>query len=561
MPVHYTMSTETCPQALLDNELKQVNPICLDILYRRGFTTAARMREVLFPDIKLALRPLDCLDIQPALAVLAEAVRRKIPVVVYRDYDVDGITAGAVAVSCLRELGVPTEHYANDREVDGFGICANGIDKILARWPEAKIILTVDNGMTGAEAIEYACGKGLTVIVTDHHLPGDQFPAAAAAVVDLKRDGETYPYHDLCGCGLIFRVMLDLYRFLKRDPTPVFNQLDLVALATVADVVPLLGENRALVQAGIRRIESAQRPFFKAVAKLFDVTEVTAHHTISFLFAPLLNSLSRMGEDTGLAVEALLTNDEQFAALQAANLKALNEKRKELTKAAVEKAQGMIHVDHLPYGIVLYDETFPEGIVGIIAGRIKEKFNRPTIVLTKAKDGTLKGSGRCIDQMKLNLALDTLAPLLLTHGGHEKAAGLSLKEDLLEAFRAAFEEYAGKELEGKDIRRKVEISAVLTENTLTEQLVRDLKILEPYGEGFQAPLFGLIAQPKEIKYIGSDNQHVKMSSKEFPFQIIGWNQAERTRNLAKLPRKFVGKPNLNYWNGRVSVQFIIHTPE
>ena len=553
----YTYSGENCPDDLLDTYLNNVNHICLDILYRRGFRTTDGMRSFLFPDIRNAIGPLKCLDIGKAITLLTKAVKEKLPVVVYRDYDVDGISAGAIAVEALRNLGVPTQHYANDREIDGFGICKNGIDQILHLWPDTRIILTVDNGITGNEAISYAASRGLEVIVTDHHIPGPEIPKDAVAVIDLKREGESYPFYELCGAGVIFKVMLDLYRALNKDPSVVLNELDIVALATVADVVPLVGENRALVHEGMKLIESAQRPFFRSMAKVYNVQDVSAHYTIAFQYAPALNSLSRMGEDTGMAVEALLSQDTNYTDVQAAGFKIVNEERKKTTKEQLELAESMIDDSDLPPAIILYSSSFTEGIVGILAGHLKTKYNRPCIVLSHSPNGSLKGSGRSIDAVPLKEVLDQLSDTLLAYGGHAKAAGLSLSEDSLEVFRKKFCAITEKLTEGKDLRPVQEIAAVLNEHTLTEQLVRDLRILEPYGEGFPEPVFGLIDDVTNVRYMGTKEQHVKMTSEDARVAVIGWNIADTFRHLKKLPRKFVGKPALNSWNGNVSVQFIM----
>ena len=304
----YTLSPIQSDLSILDNELKLLNPVCLDLLFKRGYTSNEAIRDILFPSFQSAIQPLACQDIKPAVEVLSKAVKEDKHIVVYRDYDVDGITAGALAVECLSALGANVHHYVNRREVDGFGICKNGIDNILKMYPDTDVIMTVDNGINGIDAIDYANSRGLTVVVTDHHEPGEKLPNAAA-VVDLKRKDETYPFRDFCGCGLAFRVMLDLYRYMKKDPTPVFNTLDLVALATVADVVPLTGENRALLKDGLQRIESGDRLFFAILLPLLNVKEVNAHYTLAFQIAPILNSLSRMCEDTALAVDALLSND------------------------------------------------------------------------------------------------------------------------------------------------------------------------------------------------------------------------------------------------------------
>lgn len=556
MKPHYTLSNKHMPMDQLDEELKHVNPVCLDVLCHRGFTTNDQIRGILFPSYQNAIRPLDCKDKESAIRCLANAIKSGLKIVVYRDYDVDGISAGALAVETLAALGAKVRHYANEREVDGYGICKNGIDIILQRWPDTKVILTVDNGIVANEAIAYAVDKGLTVVVTDHHEPGAELPAAAAAVVDLKRKDEVYPYHDLCGCGLIFRIMLDLYRYMKRDPSPVFKTVDLVAFATVADVVPLIGENRALVKEGLQLIESGQRPFFKALATVFDVTEISAHYTLAFQFVPTVNSLSRLGSDTDQAVEAMLSSDYDFVETKVKEFQAINKQRKEDTKRQVELAIEMVGKNSTDSAIVICGSEFSAGIVGIIAGRLKEEFWKPVIVLSDAGDGTMHGSGRSIDEFELKEALDKCSSLLMGYGGHTKAAGLTVSTANFEAFKDKFISLANRALAGKDLRPTVELATVLSEDSLTEQLVRDLSILEPYGEGFLEPVFGLTAQPDSVRYMGSENQHVKFTCSKSQLAIIAWNEAEKIRRRTALPRKFIGKPSLNVWKGNVSVQFI-----
>ena len=556
MKPHYTLSNKHMPMDQLDEELKHVNPVCLDVLCHRGFTTNDQIRGILFPSYQNAIRPLDCKDKESAIRCLANAIKSGLKIVVYRDYDVDGISAGALAVETLAALGAKVRHYANEREVDGYGICKNGIDIILQRWPDTKVILTVDNGIVANEAIAYAVDKGLTVVVTDHHEPGAELPAAAAAVVDLKRKDEVYPYHDLCGCGLIFRIMLDLYRYMKRDPSPGFKTVDLVAFATVADVVPLIGENRALVKEGLQLIESGQRPFFKALATVFDVTEISAHYTLAFQFVPTVNSLSRLGSDTDQAVEAMLSSDYDFVETKVKEFQAINKQRKEDTKRQVELAIEMVDKNSTDSAIVICGSEFSAGIVGIIAGRLKEEFWKPVIVLSDAGDGTMHGSGRSIDEFELKEALDKCSSLLMGYGGHTKAAGLTVSTANFEAFKDKFISLANRALAGKDLRPTVELATVLSEDSLTEQLVRDLSILEPYGEGFLEPVFGLTAQPDSVRYMGSENQHVKFTCSKSQLAIIAWNEAEKIRRRTALPRKFIGKPSLNVWKGNVSVQFI-----
>jgi len=550
----YTYDNTPMPNIELDDELKQINPICLDILYKRGYTTNEQMRELLFPSASKAIQSLNCRDIDRALNIMASAVTSQAGIVVYHDYDVDGITAGALAVGTLRNLGATVNHYANSR-ADGFGLCKNGIDNIMKKWPQTKLIITVDNGISSIEGVEYAKEKGLSVVITDHHMPNVILPAADA-IIDMKRTDETYPYKDFCGCGLIFRVMLDLYRKLNKNIEYVMDYLDLVALATVADVVPLIGDNRYYVKEGLKLIESGKRTFFRIIAVLYEVTEFSAHYTLAYRYAPVLNSLSRMNKNTSVAIEMLLSSDAEWVEAEMLKLKDNNQQRKDITQGQYEAALGKIGDCTNKSALVVYDKDFAEGVIGIISGRLKDKFYRPVIVFAPANNGVLKGSGRSLDDFNLKEALDKLSPLLLKYGGHAKAAGLSIKEENLDKFTQAFNDLAAAELKGKKNYQEIPLAAVLDDKTLTTQLVQDLRILEPYGEGFPEPVFGLKLQCDTVRYMGASQQHVKLTSKVSDISVIIWNKGAVMKARSTLPYKFIGKPNLNVWNGETQVQFI-----
>lgn len=542
------------PKIELDNDLKQLNPICLDILYKRGYRTNSQMRDLLFPNASLSLQPLKCQDIDKALEIMQQTITNKENIVVYHDYDVDGITAGALAVGTLRNLGTNVNHYANDR-ADGFGLCKNGIDNIIKKWPETKLIITVDNGISSVDGVRYAKAQGLSVIVTDHHMPNAILPAADA-IIDMKRFDETYRYKDFCGCGVIFRIMLDLYRKMNKNIEYVITYLDLVALATVADVVPLIGDNRYYVKEGLKLIESGKRIFFRTIARLYEITDFSAHYTLAYKYAPVLNSLSRMNKNTGIAIDMLLSSDAEWVETEMLKLKDNNQQRKDITQAQYESALEKIGDYTNKSALVVYNENFAEGVIGIISGRLKDKFYKPVIVFAPAGNGILKGSGRSLDEFNLKSALDKLAPMLLKYGGHAKAAGLSIKEENLDDFIKAFDALAAAELKDKKNYQEIPLAAVLDNTTLTPQLVQDLRILEPYGEGFPEPIFGLKLQCDTVRYMGAEQQHVKLTSKDSDISVIIWNKGELIKSRSTLPYKFVGKPNLNNWNGEIQVQFI-----
>lgn len=549
----YTFDNRHFPESQITGDLTCINPVCLDILWRRGIKDSKAALAFLRPKFDEFVNSGLLKDMDKAVQVLSDAMANDKHVVIYQDYDADGCCACAVSVECLRELGVRTDYYCNDRAIDGFGLCKNGVDNILALYPDVDIIMTVDNGIVAVDATEYANSKGLAVIITDHHEPGDILPNATA-VVNAKRHDETHGYHDYCGAVVAMKLMIALYRHLGRSIEPVLKTADIATLATVADVVPLLGENRALVQEGLRLITNNARPAFAAMNRVMQPKVISAQSTLAFCYAPMVNALSRMGEDTGLAVELLLCRDDEEAGEMVLKLKTLNEERKELTDTQRQIAMDMVDPDNLPPAIVLYHPSFSEGLVGIIAGRLKEEFNRPVVVFADSNPGELKGSCRSTDDVNIKEVLDSIAEYTIKHGGHAKAAGLSIDKAKLANFTKALCKVVAPLLTDADI--SAQIDAVVNAEDLTPEFITELRVLEPYGEGFREPLFGLNAHCDTIRHMGSEDQHIKLTGHDHSVSIIKWNGAEEYNKKTKLPSKFVGHPSLNEWQGMVSVQFI-----
>lgn len=557
MPVKYKFQNVRCPATLpLTPKLRGVNPVCLDILYERGYQTAEAMETFLFPDLMKMVRDVPSfLDTGPALCILKKAVKDKAEVVIYQDYDVDGCTAGAIGAECLSNLGIKVHRYCNERNVDGFGICPAGIENIHRLYPEAKILLTVDNGISGIAGVARAKELGFQVVITDHHEPGETLPAADA-VIDPKRvDEPETQYKDNCGAGVIWRVMLELYSQLGTDVSPVLAALDLAALGTVADVVPLTGMNRAIVQEGLRRMNAGDRPFFRVIAQLLELKTIDAQYTIAFRIAPMINAVSRMDRDVSLVGKLLLSDDEEFLREGIVTLDEINQERKDETVREADAAMAAIPEGYDEAGIVVRDASFREGIVGIVAGRLTQAYNRPSIVLTKDKNGNWKGSCRSPEGFQLKEALDKCAKWLVAYGGHARAAGVTVRASDFEAFEREFIRLANEAFPTKDFSSTVTIDAVFPASTYTESMVRELTILEPYGEGFPQPLFGLVADVRDVRFMGAEKQHVKYMDST-GLSIIQWNQGEKARSRTTRPKKFVGHPQLNEWNGNISVQFV-----
>lgn len=551
----YTYHKTGRPNTALPPRLAVIDPVCLDILYSRGIKTPKEMEAFLFPSLTNSIRSHPALlDTDKAVLVLKDAVAHSQEVVIYHDYDVDGITAGVTAMSALKTLGVPVHCYCNDRVTGGFGINAAGVDEIMARWPDTKVLLTVDNGISGFEGVKRAKELGLRVIVTDHHMPDGHGLPDADAVIDHKRPDEPADQDkNCCGAGVIWKVMLELYIQLGRSVEPVMDLLDYVALGTVADVVPLVGDNRAIVQEGLKRINAGTRPFFRVFSEVFDRQHIDSM-TIAFKLAPMVNAVSRMGHDASKLIDLFTATDREEIKAGLIALDDINEARKEETKQESDLVKA--GVGETPAGAIVFNSAqLKEGIVGIVAGQLKEEYTLPSVVLAQDHNGDWKGSARSPEGFDLKNALDQCSDYLLSYGGHAKAAGLTVRASDLDAFKAKFTGLALEAAGDKGFTEPVPIDIVLPASAYTESMVNQLTILEPFGEGFPQPLFGLTAQITGTRYMGQERQHVKYQDAS-GLSVIQWNNGEAARARKAPPRKFVGYPGLNVFRGETSVQFI-----
>lgn len=551
----YTYNKVERPAAPLPARLAAVDPICLDILYNRGIQTPEAMESFLFPSLLKQLKshpPM--LDMDKAVSILKEVVSNKYTVTIYHDYDVDGVTAGVTALSGLTQLGVPVNHYCNDRITGGFGINAAGVDDIMSKFPETRVLLTVDNGIAGIEGVARAKELGLTVIITDHHEPGAELPAADAVIDHKRADEPDGQDKNCCGAGVVWKLLLELYSTLGRDVTPVLDLLDIVALGTIADVVPLVGDNRAIVQEGLKRINAGKRPFFRSCLEVLEKDSIDAM-TVAFRIAPMINAVSRMGNDASQLIDLLLETDPVKLREGIIALDEINEARKEETRREAELAKNL--VGDAPVGAIVFNhESLQEGIVGIVAGQLKEEFSLPAVVLARTEEGNWKGSARSPEGFMLKEALDQCAEYLLSYGGHAKAAGLTVRGSDLEKFREKFTRLAVEAAGDTGFETAVPIDEVLPAEDYTEDLVRHLSILEPFGEGFPRPLFGLVA--KNIvgtRFMGTEEQHVKYHDAS-GLDVIQWNKGDQAKTRKAPPKKFVGFPGLNVFRGETTVQFI-----
>ena len=433
-------------------------------------------------------------DMDRAVEILAEKIREEKKIRVIGDYDIDGVNATYILQQGLSELGADIDTDIPDRIKDGYGLNIALIDRALDDGVDT--IITCDNGIAAADEITYGKENGLTIVVTDHHeVPyieeeGEKnyILPPADAVVDPHRADCGYPFKGLCGAAVAYKLVEALCNVMQRDPENLDYLMENVAIATVGDVMDLTGENRVFVKQGLEMLKRTQNPGLKALIECtgIDVDRLNAYH-IGFVIGPCINASGRL-DTAKRALELLNARTRRDAVMLAEDLKALNDSRKEMTERGVNEAINMIETTSLKddHVLVVYLPDCHESIAGIIAGRIREKYYRPTFVLTKAEDG-VKGSGRSIETYDMFAQMCRCRDLFTKFGGHKLAAGLSLTEENVPLFRKTINELA--ELSEEDLQMKVSIDMRLPFPYITEELISELELLEPFGKGNPKPLF------------------------------------------------------------------------
>lgn len=433
-------------------------------------------------------------DMDKAVEILAEKIGEEKPIRIIGDYDIDGVNATYILQEGLSGLGAHVDTDIPDRIKDGYGLNIDLINRALDDGVDT--IITCDNGIAAADEIAYGKKNGLTVIVTDHHevpyveMNGEKeyLLPMADAVVDPHRADCGYPFKGLCGAAVAYKLIEALYNIMQRDPEDVDYLMENVAIATVGDVMDLTGENRIFVKQGLEMLKRTKNQGLKALIECtgIDVERLSAYH-IGFVLGPCINASGRL-DTAKRALELLNAKTRREAVMLAEDLKALNDSRKEMTEKGVEEAVQMIESTSLKDDkvLVVYLPDCHESIAGIIAGRIKERYYRPTFVLTKAEEG-VKGSGRSIESYDMFAQMCRCRALFTKFGGHKLAAGLSLEEGNVERFRETINDLA--DLTEEDLQMKVSIDMLLPFPYITEQLIGELQLLEPFGKGNTKPLF------------------------------------------------------------------------
>ena len=532
-----------------------LNEITASVLVRRGYGDPEEARAFLAGELPLH-DPFLLGDMQGAVEHIRAAVAAGKRICVHGDYDVDGICATVLAVFVLRELGAEVEWHLPSRFDEGYGVSGQTLERLAEEG--CGLVLTVDCGITAVEEVHHARELGLDVIVTDHHRPGEQLPDCP--IVATRPSG--YPFPELCGTGVVYKLGQAL---LGTDADALRRQLDLVALATIADVVPLVGENRSLAIAGLRGLARTQKPGLRALMKVARVDPAAVDAgAVAFRLAPRINAAGRLGHPRA-ALELLLTEDREEARRLADRLEELNRDRQavedKILRAAIAKVEEWPEAKRRQRGYVVWGEDWHEGVIGIVASRLVERYHRP-VVLIAGTEGLWKGSGRSIPSFDLHGALAACAHHLERFGGHRAAAGLSISPEQLERFAEAFAAEAEGLVGEEDLLPTTIIDAVLPRGArLTLDLCEELRRLAPFGLG--NPAVTLLAPACELGDLATvgDGKHLRFRvhrDGRDAGSAIAFGQGTKLDRYRRVGRYDVAfRLEENRWNGTVAPQLVV----
>ena len=529
-------------------------PALASLLVQRGYETEESARRFLRPSLTELSDPWRLAGMAQAVDAIVATVRAGGRILVHGDYDVDGQCASTLLTRALRVAGADVLPFLPHRLRDGYDFGPAGLEA--ARAAGASLVVTCDCGITAYDTVLAAGAAGIGVVVTDHHLPGAQLPPALA-VVDPQREDDTSGANQLCGTGIAFKLVQALVPALGLPPNLPFHLLDLVALATVADVVPLQGENRILVKHGLKLLHHSRWPGLRA---LLDATglsgkEVRAHH-LGFILGPRLNAAGRVGDATD-GLKLLLSDDPGEAATLAQRLEGLNVERQALDQRILDEALEQVERTASPErdaGFVLSGEGWHPGVVGIVASRVVERYGRPTFLI--AFDGDIgKGSGRSTSRFNLHSALLSCGDLLERYGGHHMAAGLTIRRDQLDAFRERFGDVARQSLAPDDLGPEQRVDLELSLRDVTSDLERLCRHLEPCGQGNPSAVFGV----RGIRFTSRSvvgNGHLKGALDDGTSRLwaIGFQWADRVPWLGDGLVDAAFRIECDEWNGLSSLQ-------
>ncbi|HGY56707.1 MAG TPA: single-stranded-DNA-specific exonuclease RecJ [Caldithrix abyssi] len=538
----------------------QLHPIIASILYNRQIRTTQEIQKYFDTDLESLYDPFLFSQMGTAVDRIIKALKDGENILIYGDYDVDGVTAVSILYDGLFRMGGKVSFFIPNRFVEGYGVSEKGIQKAKAR--DVSLIITVDCGITALKEVDYAREQGMDVIICDHHEPAGSLPDAVA-ILDPKVKGCSYPYKELAGCGVAFKLLQAITERLGFNKDFAYQYLDLVAVGTAADIVQLLDENRILVKHGLAMLNSNPRPgVFALLENCGLLGRELSVNTIVFILAPRLNAVGRISS-AKKAVHLLTTQSLQQGKNIARILEKENRARKDIDVETFEEAKALIR-DRIDLDtkrvIVLAKENWHPGVIGIVASRLMEKFHRPTVLIS-IQDGVGKGSARSTPNFDIYSAFQKLDHHLLTYGGHRFAAGLTIEPERIEEFDAAINLLAEGKFEMKDLIPKLDIDAIINFDQFNAGFFSGLKTMAPFGPGNMRPVFATynLLTYGPITVVGNNHLKLKCKQGDVVIDAIGYNLGSHADEMRKPHRQLNCAYVLDetYWNGQTTIQMRI----
>lgn len=540
-------------------QLSAYNPVLRQLLFNRGIGTPAEAETYLNCQGPLH-DPFLLTGMQAAVERIREAIHQRQRIVVYGDYDVDGVSATALLVGVLRRLGAVVEPYIPDRFEEGYGLNNTALDQLAAE--AVGLVITVDCGVRSLVEAEHARELGLEMVISDHHEPKTELPVAVA-VINPRQPGDLYPEKNLAGVGLAYKLAQALFQCLHGDASPADAWLDLVAVGTVADIVPLSGENRSLVKAGLALLRQGRRQGLHSLAGAAGIASMNTlcARDIGFTLGPRLNAAGRL-ESALDAFDLLMAEDEKQAGELALKLDDQNRERQDRTRSMqVEAEQLFAAQEETPWLIFAFKPEFDfktAGLVGLVASRLTETYYRPSIVAC-LENGAIRASCRSIPEFHITQALDECADWLVRHGGHAMAAGFTVQEQNLSGFLAQMNDIARRQLAERELRPVLQADMELTLSALRPEILLDLDRMEPTGMGNPSVYFiSRNLQVKRVIVMGREKQHLKLvvSDGRITYDAVAFRMGHLAPTLPERVDLLYAFER-NYFNGKVTLQLMV----
>jgi single-stranded-DNA-specific exonuclease len=534
-----------------------------NLMVQRNITTPEEAEAFFNPSLEYLHDPFLMKDMNLAIDRISSAISKNERILVYGDYDVDGTTAVAMMYSFLKERYSNVDYYIPDRYKEGYGVSFRGLD--YASENNCKVVITLDCGIKAVEKVKYARTKGLDVIICDHHYPGDETPKATA-VLDPKQPSCSYPYKELSGCGVGFKLIQAYARVHAIPFGSIYHYLDLVAVSIASDIVPITGENRVMAYFGLKQLNDLPRTGLKEIIRESEVFKELTVEDVVFKIGPRINAAGRM-ETGSKAVDLLVSNDIKLAADISRQINSFNNERRSVDRSITTEAMRMISEDQSTVNArttVLYNPLWKKGVIGIVASRLIETYYRPTVILTES-NGFATGSARSVQGYDLYQAIEACSDLLESFGGHMFAAGLTMKKENIIPFKERFEDYVNNTISDEQLVPRIFIDTELAFSEISEEFFKVLNKFQPFGPENMSPLFlsGNVFDSGAGRMVGSSGEHLKLdlcqeSTGTRTFPAIAFGQANHFEYIkAGKPFDVCYSVEINEFRGNRTLQLNI----